>query len=69
MLKARKSNRNFVRTLGLKAGNAVHLVVVKGASHVLASNILHKDHLLVGLHDLNNLWGTTRNFLFAAGPA
>lgn len=47
----------------------MHLVVVKGPSHVLAGNTLHKYHLFIGLHDLYNLWRATRNFLFAAGPA
>lgn len=47
----------------------MHLVVVKGASHVLAGNTLHEYHLLVGLHNLYDLRRATRNLLFAAGPA
>lgn len=47
----------------------MHLVVVKGASHVLAGNTLHEYHLLVGLHDLYDLRRATRDLLFATGPA
>ena len=46
-----------------------HLVVVKRAAHVFASDTLHQDDFLVGFDHLYNLRSASCNLLLAAGPA